>query len=183
MRITPSHIIPATIASALLTSPALPTALSAPNHLCWPVPPTQPLPFPPAGLAPKDIDILITNCSIYCPTPSISSMIVNTFKMREDIEAYHLGGMGCSMGVVGLSLVRDMLKAHPGKLCLFVSSEIVTAAFYPGNRREALTSNALFRMGGSASILTNNPRWKSSSKYVMQHCLRVHTGQEDRAYK
>ncbi len=29
--------------------------------------------------------------------------------MRDDIEAYHLGGMGCSMGVVGLNLVRDLL--------------------------------------------------------------------------
>jgi len=110
-------------------------------------------------------------------------MIINMFKMREDIEAYHLGGMGCAMGVVGLSMVRDMLKAHPGKICLFASSETVTAAFYPGERREALATNALFRMGGSASILTNNPKWKNRSKYVLQHCLRVHTGQEDRAFK
>jgi 3-ketoacyl-CoA synthase len=87
------------------------------------------------------------------------------------------------MGVVGLSLVRGLLKAHPGKLCLFVSTEIVTAAFYPGQRREALTANALFRMGGSASILTNDARWRGRSKYVLQHHLRVHTGHEDRAYK
>lgn len=91
--------------------------------------------------------------------------------------------MGCAMGVVGLSLVRDMLKAHPGKLCLLVSSEIVTAAFYSGNRKEALTANALFRMGGSASILTNDASWKHRSKYVLQHNLRMHTGQEDRAYR
>jgi 3-ketoacyl-CoA synthase len=46
------------------------------------------------------------------------------FKMREDVEAYNLGGMGCAMGVVGLSMVRDMLIAHPGKTCLFVSTEV-----------------------------------------------------------
>lgn len=60
---------------------------------------------------------------------------------------------------------------------------MITAAFYPGSRQEALVTNALFRMGGSAAVLTNNPRWRSRAKYQLQHCLRVHTGQEDRAYR
>jgi 3-ketoacyl-CoA synthase len=136
-----------------------------------------------AGLKPTDIDILITNTSVYCPTPSIASLVVNMFKMREDIQCYHMGGMGCAFGVIGLNLARDMLIAHPGKICLFVSSEIITSAFYPGERREALVTNALFRMGGSASILTNNPAWRKNSKYQLQHCLRVHTGASDRAFK
>jgi 3-ketoacyl-CoA synthase len=105
------------------------------------------------------------------------------FKMREDVQAYHMGGMGCAFGVVGLSLVRDMLIAHPGKICLFVSSEIITSAFYPGERREALVTNALFRMGGSAAIMTNNPSWRRHSKYQLEHTLRVHTGASDRAFK
>lgn len=134
------------------------------------------------GLKPTDIDILLTNSSIYCPTPSLASMVINMFGMREDVQAYHMGGMGCAMGVLGLNLARDMLVAHPGKICLFVSSEVITAAFYPGLRKEALVTNALFRVGGSASILTNNPRWRGRAKYQLQHCLRVHTGANDRAY-
>jgi 3-ketoacyl-CoA synthase len=102
--------------------------------------------------------------------------------MREDVQACHLGGMGCTFGVVGFNMVRDMLIAHPGKICLFVSSEIITSAFYAGQRKEALVTNALFRMGGTASILTNNPAWRSRSKYQLQHCLRVHTGASDRAF-
>jgi hypothetical protein len=31
-------------------------------------------------------DILVTTCSIYCPTPSMASMVVNHFKMRKDIQ-------------------------------------------------------------------------------------------------
>ncbi|KAF6264149.1 FAE1/Type III polyketide synthase-like protein-domain-containing protein [Scenedesmus sp. NREL 46B-D3] len=134
------------------------------------------------GLKAADVDILITNTSVYCPTPSIASMVINMFKMREDVQAYHMGGMGCAFGVVGLNLVRDMLIAHPGKVCLFASSEIITSAFYPGDRKEALVTNALFRMGGSAAILTNNPTWRRHSKYQLQHCLRVHTGASDRAF-
>jgi predicted naringenin-chalcone synthase len=44
------------------------------------------------------VDILVTNCSIYCPTPSLASMLINHFKFRSDIQSYHLGGMGCGNG-------------------------------------------------------------------------------------
>jgi hypothetical protein len=58
-----------------------------------------------AGLRPQDIDILITNCSIYCPTPSMASLVINMFKMREDVESYHLGGepTHCPLMQEGLS--------------------------------------------------------------------------------
>lgn len=38
------------------------------------------------GLRPKDIDILVTTCSIFCPTPSMASLVVNHFKMRGDVQ-------------------------------------------------------------------------------------------------
>jgi hypothetical protein len=77
--------------------------------------PCHPSPSFPAGLKAEQIDILVTNCSIYCPTPSLASLIINMYKMREDIQSYNLGGMGCAMGVVGLSLVRDLLKVREGR--------------------------------------------------------------------
>jgi predicted naringenin-chalcone synthase len=63
-----------------------------------------------AGLAPKDVDIIVTTCSIFCPTPSLASMVVNHFGMRTDVQSYHLGGMGCSNGVVAVNLVKDLLR-------------------------------------------------------------------------
>jgi hypothetical protein len=62
------------------------------------------------GLAPKDVDILVTTCSIFCPTPSLASLVVNHFGMRPDVQSYHLGGMGCSNGVVAVNLVKDLLR-------------------------------------------------------------------------
>lgn len=38
------------------------------------------------GLTPKDIDILVTTCSIYCPTPSMASILVNHYKMKPEIQ-------------------------------------------------------------------------------------------------
>jgi hypothetical protein len=37
-------------------------------------------------------------------------MIVNHFGMRTDVQSYHLGGMGCSNGVVAVNLIKDLLK-------------------------------------------------------------------------
>lgn len=62
------------------------------------------------GLKSTDIDILVTSSSIFCPTPSLASMLINQFHMREDVQAYSLGGMGCGNGVIGIQLVRDMLQ-------------------------------------------------------------------------
>ena len=43
--------------------------------------------------SPKEIDILIVNCSLFSPTPSLCSMIINDFGMRSDILSYNLSGM------------------------------------------------------------------------------------------
>lgn len=45
-----------------------------------------------AGLKAKDIDILVVNCSLFNPTPSLSAMIVNHFKMRSNVITYNLAG-------------------------------------------------------------------------------------------
>lgn len=56
------------------------------------------------------VDILIVNCSLFNPTPSLSAMIVNHFKMKSSIVSYNLSGMGCSAGVISLSLARELLQ-------------------------------------------------------------------------
>ncbi|KAG2441061.1 hypothetical protein HXX76_003914 [Chlamydomonas incerta] len=133
------------------------------------------------GLQPRDIDILVTTCSIYCPTPSMASMVVNAFGLRKDVQAYHLGGMGCANGVVGVNLVADLLKAHPNSTALFVCTETTTPAYYRGNDRHRLVTNLLFRMGGAAVCLTNKPALRRRAKYELLHRVRVHTGQSDEA--
>ena len=126
--------------------------------------------------------MLITNCSIYCPTPSLCSMLVNKFKFRRDVQSYHLGGMGCGNGVMALSLVRDLLQARPNSTVLFVPAEITTYCFYPGLQRDYMVANAIFRMGGAAALFSNKAAHYSAAKYELLHNVRVHTGQDDDAY-
>ena len=58
------------------------------------------------------IDILVVNCSLFNPTPSLSAMIINHFKMRSNIVSYNLGGMGCSAGVIAISLAKELLQVQ-----------------------------------------------------------------------
>ena len=59
------------------------------------------------------IDILIVNRSLFNPTPSLSAMIVNHFRMKSNIVSYNLSGMGCSAGVIAISLAKELLQARP----------------------------------------------------------------------
>jgi hypothetical protein len=48
------------------------------------------------GVHPRQIGCVIVNCSLFNPTPSLSAMIMNHFKMSSNVINYNLGGMGCS---------------------------------------------------------------------------------------
>ncbi|KAG2499530.1 hypothetical protein HYH03_002476 [Edaphochlamys debaryana] len=134
------------------------------------------------GLRPSDIDILVTTCSIYCPTPSLASLLVNAFGMRPDVQSYSLGGMGCANGVVAVNLLADLLKARPNCNALFVTTEATTPAYYRGNDRSRLVTNLLFRTGAAAVLLSNKPRLAARAKYALRQCVRVHTGASAEAY-
>ncbi|KAJ6988034.1 hypothetical protein NC653_021077 [Populus alba x Populus x berolinensis] len=69
--------------------------------------------FKKTGIKPKDIDILIVNCSLFSPTPSLSAMIINKYKLRSNIKSFNLSGMGCSAGLISIDLARDLLQVHP----------------------------------------------------------------------
>jgi len=135
------------------------------------------------GLAPDDIDILVTTCSIFCPTPSLASLVVNHFQMRPDIQSYHLGGMGCSNGVVAVNLVKDMLKARPNSNALLVTTEITSPAFYRGRDKHRQVTNMIFRMGASAILFSNKPHMVRRAKYRLLYNHRVHLASRDPAYR
>ncbi|RAL38060.1 hypothetical protein DM860_000754 [Cuscuta australis] len=135
-----------------------------------------------ARIRPKDVGVLVVNCSIFNPTPSLSAMIINHYKMRGNILSFNLGGMGCSAGVIALDLARDMLQANPNNYALVVSTEMVGFNWYPGKERSMLVPNCFFRMGCSAVLLSNRRRDYGRAKYSLEHIVRTHKGADDRAF-
>ena len=61
------------------------------------------------GVKANDISILVINCSLFSPTPSLCSMVANEFNMRPDLLSYNLSGM------VGAYIVVFLM--HVGMQC------------------------------------------------------------------
>nr|GMD47754.1 3-ketoacyl-CoA synthase 10-like [Ipomoea batatas] len=131
----------------------------------------------------RDIGILVVNCNTFNPTPSLSAMIINHYKMRRNILSTNLGGMGCSAGIIALDLARDILRANPNRYALVVSTEIVSATWYSGNHRSMLIPNCFLRTGCSAVLLSNRRRDYRHAKYRLEHIVRTHQAAKHRAFR
>lgn len=138
--------------------------------------------FTKTGVRPQEISILIVNCSLFNPTPSLSSMIVNHYKLRPDIMSFNLGGMGCSAGLISIDLAQHLLKANPNTYAVVLSMENITLNWYSGNDRSMLLCNCIFRMGGAAMLLSNKSRDRRRSKYELAYTVRTHKGADDNSY-
>ncbi|KAK4490957.1 hypothetical protein RD792_001678 [Penstemon davidsonii] len=139
--------------------------------------------FEKTHIRPKDVGILVVNCSVFNPTPSLSAMVINHYKMRGNILSFNLGGMGCSAGIIALDLARDMLQANPNNYAVVVSTEMVGYNWYGGNDRSMLIPNCYFRMGCSAVMLSNRRRDYPRANYRLEHIVRTHKGADDRSFR
>ncbi|KAK3220883.1 hypothetical protein Dsin_014853 [Dipteronia sinensis] len=133
-------------------------------------------------LSPPDIDILIVNCTGFCPSPSLSSIIINKYSMRSDIRSYNLSGMGCSASVIAIELAQNLLKTHKNSYAVVLSTEILSTGWYSGHEKPKLLLNCLFRMGSAAILLSNKKETKNTSKYKLFCTVRTQRAFEDKAY-
>lgn len=132
---------------------------------------------------PKSVDIIITNCSLVCPTPSLATMMINKFGFRSNIRSFNLSGMGCSAGLLSISLARDLLRVHTNSSALVLNMESVSSNMYHGQVKSMLLANCLFRMGGAAILQSNRKSDRQIAKYELQHLVRTHLGSKDNSYK
>ncbi|XP_066372146.1 3-ketoacyl-CoA synthase 6-like [Miscanthus floridulus] len=137
--------------------------------------------FSKTSIAPQAVDILVTNCSEFNPTPTFSDMIINRYKIRSDIHHVHLSSMGCSAGLISIELVKNLLQAAPfGANALVVSTETLSTNPYPGNERAMLLPFCLFRMGGAAVLLSTSP---SMARFRLRCIMRTLTASSDQSYQ
>ncbi|MBA0568178.1 hypothetical protein Golob_005687 [Gossypium lobatum] len=139
--------------------------------------------FEKTRIRPKDVEVLVVNCSIFNPILSLSAMIINHYKMRGNVLSYNLGGMGCSAGLIAVDLARDMLQANPNNYAVVVNTEMVGYNWYPGRDQSILVSNCSFRMGCSVVLLSNCRRDYLRVKYSLEHLVRIHRGADGRSFR
>uniref|UniRef100_A0A0D9WP24 very-long-chain 3-oxoacyl-CoA synthase n=1 Tax=Leersia perrieri TaxID=77586 RepID=A0A0D9WP24_9ORYZ len=133
---------------------------------------------------PEEIDIVVTNCSAFNPSPSLADTVVNRFGLRVDVRAVHVSGMGCSAGVIAVDVARGLLQsAPPGARALVVSTETTSSFHYVGTSRAMLLPSVLFRMGGGAALLSTSRSSSVSARFRLSHLVRTITAAEDKAYR
>jgi len=135
-----------------------------------------------SALSPSEIDVLVVNISMFTSVPSLSSLIINRYKMRHDVKVYNITGMGCSASLISLDIVKNIFKSQRNKLALLVTSESLSPNWYPGSNRSMILANCLFRTGGCAILLTNKRSLKNKSILKLKCLVRTHHGARDDSY-
>ena len=134
------------------------------------------------NVSPLDIDILIINCSGFCPSPSLTSLVIEKYSMRSDIKSYNVSGMGCSASALCIDMAQNLLRVHKDSNALVLSTEILSTGWYSGNEKSKLLINCLFRMGSAAILLSNKKAANKTAKYRLVRTLRTQRAFDDKAY-
>ncbi|XVF05580.1 hypothetical protein REPUB_Repub05bG0185000 [Reevesia pubescens] len=135
-----------------------------------------------AGISPQEIDLLVVNVAMLSTLPSLSSRIINHYKMRPDIKSFNLTAMGCSASLISLDIVQNVFKSYKNKYALVVTTESLSPNWYAGNDRSMILCNCLFRSGGCAILLTNNKSLKHRAMFKLKCLVRTHHGARDESY-
>ncbi|KAJ1431941.1 Very-long-chain 3-ketoacyl-CoA synthase [Sesbania bispinosa] len=135
-----------------------------------------------SAISPSEIDVLVVNISMLAAVPSLSSRIINRYKMRDDIKVYNLTGMGCSASLISLDIIKNIFKSQRNKFALLVTSESLSPNWYSGNDRSMILANCLFRSGGCVILLTNKRSLTHRAMLRLKCLVRTHHGAREEAY-
>ncbi|CAN6218429.1 unnamed protein product [Urochloa humidicola] len=141
--------------------------------------------FARSGVPPSAVGAVVVSCSGFCPAPSLASLVVSHYRMRDGVRAFTLSGMGCAAGVAGIDVARGVLAAHDAVgYAVVVTAEIVTVGWYGGRDRAKLILNCFFRTGCAAALLTTATATAvPAAKYRLVALARTNTTADDRSYK
>jgi len=134
------------------------------------------------GVAARDVDLVVLNVGSFAPAPSLVSRVVRRFGMREDVMAYNLSGMGCSAGLIAVDLARNVMLTRPRTMALVVTSESCAPNWYVGTDKSMMLGNCLFRCGGAAALLTNDPAFRARAKMELRCLVRANIAAHDDAH-
>ncbi|KAL5069999.1 hypothetical protein RYX36_020886 [Vicia faba] len=138
--------------------------------------------FAKTKVSPSNIDILILNCSAFCPSPSLTSIIVNKYGMKSDIKSYNVSGMGCGASALCIDMAHNLLRVHKNSNAIVLSTEILSSGWYSGNEKSKMYINCRFRMGSAAILVSNKKEARKSAKYLIRKTLRTLRAFDDKGY-
>ncbi|WP_235090938.1 type III polyketide synthase [Sphingomonas lutea] len=107
-----------------------------------------------AGLAPGEIDGVVTVSTTGIATPSLDARVGPRIGLRDDVRRAPVFGLGCAGGVSGLALASRLAVSDPGSNWLFVTVETCSISIrLESDDPAAIVATALFGDGAAAAVV------------------------------
>ena len=130
-----------------------------------------------AGLAPDDIDAVVSVSTTGIATPSLDALIAQRMDLRRDITRLPIFGLGCAGGVLGLARAGTLAKASPGMRVLFLCVELCALTFRKDDvSKSNIVATALFGDGAAGAIVSTEgegPRLGPSGEHRWPDSLGI----------
>ena len=120
------------------------------------------------GFSAQDVThIIFTSCTGFA-NPGPDYHVIRELGLRENVQRYTLGFMGCYAAFPSLRMAAQFCEADPGAVVLVICLELCTLHMQASDQPDSILANSLFADGAAAAIVSGRQPPPHSAAYRLQ---------------